>query len=153
MHATALVGINGITRVLLVYTYQQGVRPRGHILPLWLPLCPPQTPNRLCRERTRASAVRNWRLIAWAMARHRRRLGCSLCPRLSELLRVVWADTLLWRADFMSKKPYRESKWFHSFRTNSESKQTRNPNPWKVISNRPEWYFALYNSCCVISII
>jgi hypothetical protein len=30
MHATDLVGINGITRVLLVYTCQQGVYPRGH---------------------------------------------------------------------------------------------------------------------------
>jgi hypothetical protein len=37
MHATDLVGINGITRVLLVYTCQQGVYPRGHVLPLRLP--------------------------------------------------------------------------------------------------------------------
>jgi hypothetical protein len=36
MHATVLVGINGITRVLLV-TCQQGVHPRGHVLPLRLP--------------------------------------------------------------------------------------------------------------------
>jgi hypothetical protein len=34
MRATDLVGINGITRVLLVYTCQQGVYPRGHILTL-----------------------------------------------------------------------------------------------------------------------
>jgi hypothetical protein len=33
MHATDLVGINGITRVLLAYTCQQGVYPRGHVLP------------------------------------------------------------------------------------------------------------------------
>jgi hypothetical protein len=33
-----LVGINVITRVLLVYTCQQGVYPRGHVLPLRLPL-------------------------------------------------------------------------------------------------------------------
>jgi hypothetical protein len=32
MHATDLVGINDITRVLLVYTCQQGVHPRGHVL-------------------------------------------------------------------------------------------------------------------------
>jgi hypothetical protein len=37
MHATDLVGINSITRVLLVYTCQQGVHPRGHVLPLRLP--------------------------------------------------------------------------------------------------------------------
>jgi hypothetical protein len=37
MHATDLVGINGITRVLLVHTCQQGVYPRGHVLPLRLP--------------------------------------------------------------------------------------------------------------------
>jgi hypothetical protein len=36
MHATDLVGINGITRVLLVYICQQGVYPRGHVLPLRL---------------------------------------------------------------------------------------------------------------------
>jgi hypothetical protein len=41
MHATDLVGINGITRVLLVYTCQQGVYPRGHVLPL-------KTPNAVC---------------------------------------------------------------------------------------------------------
>jgi hypothetical protein len=38
MHATDLVGINGITRVLLVYTCQQGVYPRGHVLALRLPM-------------------------------------------------------------------------------------------------------------------
>jgi hypothetical protein len=38
MHATDLVGINGITRVLLAYTCQQGVYPRGHVLPPSLPL-------------------------------------------------------------------------------------------------------------------
>jgi hypothetical protein len=32
MHAVDLVEINGITRVLLVYTCQQGVYPRGHVL-------------------------------------------------------------------------------------------------------------------------
>jgi hypothetical protein len=37
MHATDLVGINGITRVLLVYTCQQGVYPRDDVLPLRLP--------------------------------------------------------------------------------------------------------------------
>jgi hypothetical protein len=38
MHAMDLVGINGITRVLLIYTCQQGVYPRGHVLPLRLPI-------------------------------------------------------------------------------------------------------------------
>jgi hypothetical protein len=37
MHATDLEGINGITQVLLVYTCQQGVYRRGHVLPLRLP--------------------------------------------------------------------------------------------------------------------
>jgi hypothetical protein len=37
MQTTDLVGINGITRVLSVYTCQQGVYPRGHVLPLRLP--------------------------------------------------------------------------------------------------------------------
>jgi hypothetical protein len=36
MHATDLVGINGITRVLLLYTCQQGVYPRDHVLPFRL---------------------------------------------------------------------------------------------------------------------
>jgi hypothetical protein len=39
MHTTDFVGINGITRVLLLYTCQQGVYPRGHVLPLQIPLC------------------------------------------------------------------------------------------------------------------
>jgi hypothetical protein len=37
MHATDMVGINGITRVLLVYTRQQGVYRLGHVLPVQLP--------------------------------------------------------------------------------------------------------------------
>jgi hypothetical protein len=37
MHAADL-GINVITRVLLVYTCQRGVCPRGHVLPLRLPV-------------------------------------------------------------------------------------------------------------------
>jgi hypothetical protein len=37
MYASDLVGINGITRVLLVYTCQKCVYPRGHVLPLRLP--------------------------------------------------------------------------------------------------------------------
>jgi hypothetical protein len=36
MHATDLVAINGITGVLLVYTCQQGVCARDHVLPLRL---------------------------------------------------------------------------------------------------------------------
>jgi hypothetical protein len=36
MHAMDLVGINDITRVLLVHTCQQGVYPRGHVLLLRL---------------------------------------------------------------------------------------------------------------------
>jgi hypothetical protein len=38
MDETDLVGIHYITRVLLVYTCQQGMYPRGHVLPLRLPL-------------------------------------------------------------------------------------------------------------------
>jgi hypothetical protein len=38
LHATDLVKINGITRVLLVHTCQQGVYRRGHVLPLRLPI-------------------------------------------------------------------------------------------------------------------
>jgi hypothetical protein len=38
--------------------------------PVPVPLCPPQIPHGLTRDRTRASAVRGWRLTVWAMARH-----------------------------------------------------------------------------------
>jgi hypothetical protein len=37
--------------------------------PVPVPLCPPQIPHGLSRDRTRASTVRGWRLTAWAMAR------------------------------------------------------------------------------------
>jgi hypothetical protein len=37
VHASDLVGIDGITRVLIVHIPQQDVCPRGHILPLWRP--------------------------------------------------------------------------------------------------------------------
>jgi hypothetical protein len=38
VHASDLVGINGITRDLIVHIHQQDVYSRGHILPLWPPL-------------------------------------------------------------------------------------------------------------------
>jgi hypothetical protein len=37
--------------------------------PVPVPLCPPQIPHGLTRDRTRASAVRGRRLTAWTMAR------------------------------------------------------------------------------------
>jgi hypothetical protein len=37
--------------------------------PVSVPLCPPQIPHGLTRDRTRASAVGGRRLTAWAMAR------------------------------------------------------------------------------------
>jgi hypothetical protein len=37
VHASDLVGIDGITRVLIVHIPQQDVCPRGHILPLGPP--------------------------------------------------------------------------------------------------------------------
>jgi hypothetical protein len=37
--------------------------------PVPVPLCPPQIPHRLTQDRTQPSAVRGWRLTAWAMAR------------------------------------------------------------------------------------
>jgi hypothetical protein len=37
--------------------------------PVTVPLCPPQIPHGLTRDRTRASAVTGRRLTAWAMAR------------------------------------------------------------------------------------
>jgi hypothetical protein len=36
MHATDLVRMKDITRVLLVYSCQQGLYPRGHVLPFRL---------------------------------------------------------------------------------------------------------------------
>jgi hypothetical protein len=37
MHTTELVRMNDITRVLLVYSCQQGLYPRGNVLPFRLP--------------------------------------------------------------------------------------------------------------------
>jgi hypothetical protein len=37
--------------------------------PVPVPLCPPQIPHRLTRDRTRVFAVRGRRLTAWVMAR------------------------------------------------------------------------------------
>jgi hypothetical protein len=34
-----------------------------------VPLCLPQIPHGLNRDRTRVSAVKGWRLVAWAMAK------------------------------------------------------------------------------------
>jgi hypothetical protein len=48
LHASDLVGIDGITRVLIVHIPQQDVCPRGHTLPLWLPSGTPFTCQNCC---------------------------------------------------------------------------------------------------------
>jgi hypothetical protein len=45
MHSSDLVEINDVTRVLIAYTCQQGVYPRGHVLTLRLPLIQYNTQN------------------------------------------------------------------------------------------------------------
>jgi hypothetical protein len=54
--------------------------------PVPVPLCPPQTPHALTRDRTRASAVKSRRLTAWAMARPWRWVVffCVMEPRWNE---------------------------------------------------------------------
>ena len=47
--------------------------------PVPVPLCPPQIPHGLTRDRTRASAVRGRRLTAWAMARSLLRMLLRSC--------------------------------------------------------------------------
>ena len=49
--------------------------------PVSVPLCLPQIPHELTRDRTRASAMRGRRLTPWAMARPPRRLKSSLKRR------------------------------------------------------------------------
>jgi hypothetical protein len=51
--------------------YWQGKTEELGEKPVPVPLCPPQIPHGLTRERTRASAVRGRRLTTWAMARPR----------------------------------------------------------------------------------
>jgi hypothetical protein len=48
---------------------RQGKTDNSGEKPVPVPLCPPQTPHGLTRDRTRASAVEGRRLTAWAMAR------------------------------------------------------------------------------------
>jgi hypothetical protein len=52
--------------------------------PVPVPLCPPQIPHGLTRDRTRASAVGGRRLTAWAMARS---LTVSVLSQLQFLIR------------------------------------------------------------------
>jgi hypothetical protein len=78
------------------------------------PLCPPQNPHGLTRAPTRASAVRSWRLTAWAMARptsrshhhHQQQWLYSPCKDLGRLthwgfviLLLRHAVGLLWTSD------------------------------------------------------
>jgi hypothetical protein len=57
--------------------------------PAPMPLCPPQIPHDLTRDRTRAVAVESWQLIAWAMTRLREVYPCYiksyLALRLADL--------------------------------------------------------------------
>jgi hypothetical protein len=62
--------------------------------PVPVPLCPPQTPHGLARDRTRASTVRGRRLTAWAMARPKQILICvvssSVRTRILRHLSLQW---------------------------------------------------------------
>jgi hypothetical protein len=52
------------------HRWNENQRTRGK-KPVPMPLCPPQIPHGLTRDRTRASAVRGRQQTAWAMARPR----------------------------------------------------------------------------------
>jgi hypothetical protein len=60
VHASDLVGIDCITRVLIVHIPQQDVCPRGHILPLWPPF-----PS-LCRSTIFLSFIFNFFLYSFS---------------------------------------------------------------------------------------
>jgi hypothetical protein len=58
--------------------------------PVAVPLCPPQIPHGLTRDRTRASAVGGRRLTAWAMARPWLCVtGCQMPLRINILWQAV----------------------------------------------------------------
>jgi hypothetical protein len=66
--------------------------------PVPVPLCPPQIPHGLTRDRTRASAVGGRRRTAWAMARPRLRFGSMslfCCPATSDY--IVTHTCLRWQ--------------------------------------------------------
>jgi hypothetical protein len=54
--------------------------------PVPVPLCPPQIPHGLTRDRTRASEVRGQRLTTWAVAR----------PNVVPWCNVVWCHVIWW---------------------------------------------------------
>jgi hypothetical protein len=58
--------------------------------PVPVPLCPPQIPHRLTRDRTRAFAVGGRRLTAWAMARP----CCTLSVRTRMCVVIIVMVTL-----------------------------------------------------------
>jgi hypothetical protein len=70
--------------------------------PVPVPLCPPQIPHGLTRDRTRASAVGGRRLTAWAMARPYYvvttavdRVHIAICWRTVRCVRL-WQVTPWW---------------------------------------------------------
>jgi hypothetical protein len=67
--------------------------------PVPVPLCPPQIPRRLTRDRTRASAVGGRRLTAWAMARPTRTALLFYFMNINVLKRQVYliSGAAAWR--------------------------------------------------------
>jgi hypothetical protein len=61
--------------------------------PVPVPLCPPQIPHGLNRDRTRASVVRGRRLTAWAMARPWRELPLGFKRSISVMLMIQLSST------------------------------------------------------------
>jgi hypothetical protein len=77
--------------------------------PVPVPLCPPQIPHGLNRERTRASALRGRRLTTWAMAR----------PQ--SILSIMFPFSPCFRRSVNPLKPKSKSKSLCYWRSDSQS--------------------------------
>ena len=77
--------------------------------PVPVPLCPPQIPHGLSRDRTRVSAVRGQRLTSWAMARPS--LKCKSLN--SNNLREFASDRLRTLLVFLQNTPLQQISYSH----------------------------------------
>jgi hypothetical protein len=97
--------------------------------PVTVPLCPPQIPHGLSRDRTRASAMWGRLLTAWAMTRPDTRVGESMYIGMSSDICRHLSET---EGRYRRKYVYVEATWLLTPSVGNCKRLTCSPSKWII---------------------